>query len=84
MMMMGLREEEPPALGGAWVIALVSAMVMGAVGLVLLIWGVVALTRPNLGAIGTMAGTVLLLFGLIFMGACIWIGLRTLRQRGVL
>lgn len=84
VMMMGLRAEEPPALGGAWVIALVSAIVMGAVGIVLLIWGVVALTRSNLGAIGTMGGSVLLLFGVIFMGACIWIGLRTLRQRGVL
>jgi len=84
VMMMGLRAEEPPALGGAWVIALVSAIVMGAVGIVLLIWGIVALTRPNMGAIGTMGGTALLLFGLIFMGACIWLGLRTLRQRGVL
>jgi len=83
-MMMGLRAEEPPALGGAWVIALVSAIVMGAVGIVLLIWGIVALTRPNMGPTGTMGGMVLLTFGLIFLGACIWLGLRTLRQQGVL
>ena len=83
-MLAGLRAEEPPAMAGAWVIALISAMVMGAVGLVLVIWGIVALTRTGLGPAGTMAGMVLLAFGLIFLGACAWLGLRTLRQRGVL
>ena len=83
-MMMGLRAEEPPELTGAWAVALGSAIVLAAVGIVLLIWGIVALTRPNMGPIGTMGGMVLLAFGLIFMGACVWLGLRTLRQRGVL
>jgi hypothetical protein len=84
VLLMGLRAEEAPALNDTWMVAIISAIVTGSVGVVLLVWGLVALAKPNMGPTGVMGGTILVVFGLVFMGIGGWIAFRTLRQRGVL
>jgi hypothetical protein len=84
VLLMGLRAEEAPALNDTWMVAIISAIVTGSVGVVLLVWGLVALAKPNMGPTGVMGGTILMVFGLVFLGIGGWIAFRTLRQRGVL
>jgi len=80
-----LAEEEPPASQDYWKVAIGSALLMGALGLVLVIWGMAALVGSRTtGAVGSFGGTVLLLFGGLSIAAALWLVVRTLRQRGVL
>jgi hypothetical protein len=83
-MMIGLKAEEPPALGNAWVVALMSAIVVTAVGFLLVVWGLTEAARAHSGPTGAMGAAILLLFGLGFGALGGWLGFRTLRQRGVL
>jgi len=84
-MLMGLRSEEPPFGEQVWKVSLASGAVLVGVGLVITLWGVFAMkATAGTGAIGSMGGGILVLFGLGFCGAGAWIAFRTLRQRGVL
>jgi hypothetical protein len=82
MMMLELRTEEPPTMTGVWMVILGAGVVVGLVGLVVAIWGVVALVR--LGKTGALGGSVLLVFGLTFAGISGGLIFKALRQRGVL
>jgi len=84
VMMMDLRSEEPPALGSAWVAVMVSAIVLGAVGIVLTAWGLVELAQAGGSSFGALGGGVLTMFGLGFAGLGAWLAFKTLRQQGVL
>lgn len=84
-MLAGLAAEEPPATRGVWKVAIASALLLGALGLVLVIWGVAAVVgSKTTGVVGSFGGTVLLVFGAGFVAAALWLVVRTLRQRGVL
>jgi hypothetical protein len=82
MMMLELRTEEPPTLTNTWAVILGAGVVLGLVGLVVAIWGVVALVR--LGRMGALGGSVLMVFGLTFAGIGGGLIFKALRQRGVL
>jgi hypothetical protein len=83
-MMMDLKAEEPAALGSTWIVAMMSAIVVGAVGLVLIVWGLTEAARSSAAPTGAMGAGILTLFGLGFGGMGAWLAFRTLRQRGVL
>jgi hypothetical protein len=84
-MLIGLRAEEPEALQGAWAVSLGAGIMVGVIGVIVAIWGMAAMGRSGgMGAVGTMAATILLLFGLGFLGIGGWLIFRALRQRGVL
>jgi hypothetical protein len=84
VMMMDLKSEEPPALGGAWIAVMVAAIVLGAMGIVLTAWGLVELARAGGSSFGALGGGVLTMFGLGFAGLGAWLAFKTLRQQGVL
>jgi Tfp pilus assembly protein FimV len=84
-MLIGLRTEEPPIGRGLWKISLVAGVFVLVVGLVLAIWGSVALMAARkTGATGALGGMVLLFFGVGFAGVGVWLAFRTLREQGVL
>jgi hypothetical protein len=84
-MLLGLRTEEPPVGRGLWKFALASAAFIVVVGLVLAIWGAVALVAARkTGATGALGGVVLITFGIGFVGVGVWVAFRTLREQGVL
>jgi membrane-bound ClpP family serine protease len=84
LMMMGLREEEPPALQAMWLVNLIAGSLVGLVGLALGAWGLAALLNAKLGGAGKLGGMVMVVFGLAFIGIGGWLVYRALRQRGVL
>jgi hypothetical protein len=84
-MLLGLKNEEPQFGTQMWKFALAAAAVLVAVGAVILVWGIYAVaTATRTGPLGSLGGSILVMFGFVF--ACIggWIAFRTLRQRGVL
>jgi hypothetical protein len=84
-MLVALKAEEPPAVQGAWKFGIVAAAFVGAVGLMLLIWGMVALARSaGSGPAGVMGATIMSVMGGLFVGLAAWMGARSLKQRGVL
>lgn len=84
-MMARLAEQEPKLQEKTWKPAVFLAMVAGALGLMLTIWGVVALFRGwSAGLTAVAAALVLIVFGIGFVAIGIWMTVRTLRQRGVL
>lgn len=82
-MLVQLKGEEPPVIAGVWQVSLAASFVVAVIGLALSVVGVVALGKQY-GAVGSFGGFVLLLFGIGFIGAGIWVAYQTLRQRGVL
>jgi len=83
-MLAELAEEEPRA-RGLWRVALVVALLLGAIGMVLTAWGFTALMAARGGgALALMGGSFLLMFGIGFIATAVWLGVRTLRQQGVL
>ncbi len=84
-MMARLAEQEPKLQEKTWKPAVFSAMVAGALGSMLTVWGVVALFRGwSAGLTAVAAALVLIVFGIGFVAIGIWMTVRTLRQRGVL
>jgi hypothetical protein len=84
LMMLELRAEEPVTLQGAWAVNLGAGGIVGLVGLVIMVWGIVALVNRKLGTTGTLGGMVLVAFGVGFVAIGGWLIYRALRQRGVL
>ena len=85
MMLSALKAEEPPAVAGAWRFGLIAAAFVGTVGLMLVIWGMVALARSaGGGPAGIMGATIMSVMGGLFVGLAAWMGARSLKQRGVL
>lgn len=84
-MLAGLAAEEPDSSGAIKTVAFAAALLLVVLGGVLIVWGVAALvSSAATGAVGTVGGSVMLLFGSGFIGAAIWLTIRTLRQQGVL
>jgi len=84
-MLAGLSAEEPREYRSLWRIAIASAIVLGAIGAVLIIWAMAAIVGAReTGAVGLTGGFVLLFFGAGFVAGAWWLTVRTLRQRGVL
>jgi len=84
-MLMVLQAEEPPAFAGVWKVALGASALSAVLGLVLTVWGVVALVKFRAaGVTGMVGGMALLLFGIGFTAVGAWIGFKALREQGVL
>lgn len=84
LLMLGLREEEPEPLAGMWLVGLAAGAVVVLVGLAISVWGTAAMFNSKLGSTGKFGGTVLVVFGLAFVGVGGWLVYGALRQRGVL
>jgi hypothetical protein len=84
LLLLGLREEEPETLAGMWLVSSVAGAVVVVVGLAIGLWGTAAMFNRSLGSTGKLGGTVLVVFGLAFVGVGGWLVYRALRQRGVL
>lgn len=84
-MLLQLQAEEPARNEALWKIGIVFSIGAIAIGLVLLVWGFVAMVRTgSLGATGVVGSTILMAFGGLFVGLGIWTAVRSLKQRGVL
>jgi hypothetical protein len=84
-MMADLAAEEPRIHEMTWKPALFSALVVGAFGVVMVVWGIAAMVKTRgAGLVGVAGAIVLLGFGFGFVVLALWITVRTLRQRGVL
>lgn len=84
-MLAELSKEEPASYEGLWKAAIAAAIVLGAVGAVLVVWSMAAFVGARRsGPVGVTGGAILLLFGAGFVAAAWWLTVRTLRQRGVL
>jgi hypothetical protein len=84
-MLLGLRNEEPRFGTQMWKVALAAAAVLAAVGVVIVIWGIFAVAATSrTGPLGSLGGSILVMFGFVFVGIGGWIAFRTLRQQGVL
>ncbi len=84
-MFLALKAEEPPAMEGAWKFGLVSAALVGFIGLMLVVWGAVALARTvGSGPAGVMGAMIMSVMGSMFVALAAWVGVRSLKQRGVL
>ncbi|MBE0416328.1 MAG: hypothetical protein IBX63_01005 [Coriobacteriia bacterium] len=84
-MLLALKAEEPAVVEGAWRFGLVAAAFVGTIGLMLVIWGMVALARSaGSGPAGIMGATIMSVMGGLFVGLAAWMGARSLKQRGVL
>jgi len=85
VMLAELASEEPSAQEGLHTIAAIAAMVMVVSGLVLVVWGMVALADSGRsGRVGVVGGVLFFLLGSAAVGFAVWLIVRTLRQRGVL
>jgi len=82
LMMLELKAEEPPVLRGAWKVSLGAGVVVGLIGIVVGVWGIVAIAR--LGSAGAFGGMVLVAFGLAFVGIGGWLVFGAMREQGVL
>jgi hypothetical protein len=84
-MLQVLMSEEPQFGKQLWKVSLAAGAVLVAVGLVMTVWGIFAISATSrAGALGSLGGGILLAFGLGFVGVGGWMAFRTLRQRGVL
>jgi hypothetical protein len=84
LMMMELAEQEPDVSVPFRRAGFVVAAIVTAVGLATVIAGAVALViqGPRGGVMGTIAGSVVIVFGLLLMGGGGWVTVVALRQRG--
>jgi hypothetical protein len=84
-MLLALKAEEPPAVESAWKFGLIASVLVGTIGFMLVIWGMVALARSaGSGPAGIMGATIMSVMGGLFVGLAAWMGVRSLKQRGVL
>lgn len=85
-MLADLRSEEPQVKGTFEKIGLFGAFATGLIGIVLLFWAMAAFVAGSRhpGPVAFFGGSVLALFGAMFIGLAFWVAARTLRQRGVI
>lgn len=84
-MMAGLAAEEPPATKGFWQLGAIAAVVLAAIGSMMLVFGIAGLAKTaDAGLVGKLGGTILVGFGIGMIAIAIWVIVRTLKQRGVL
>jgi len=84
-MMAGLAAEEPPATKGFWQLGAIAAVVLAAIGSMMLVFGITGLAKTaDAGLVGKLGGTILVGFGIGMIAIAIWVIVRTLKQRGVL
>lgn len=85
VLLTGLRAEEPRVDEAYWKVTIVTGIALAVIGLGVSTWGVVALLTPKEpGATGTFLVMGLLVPGLGFFGAGVWLVVKSLRQQGVL
>ena len=85
MMLLALKDEEPDTSAGIWKVGLAAGAVVGAIGLVLVVWGAVALARTmDVGPVGWVGSLVIGLMGVGFVILGLWLAGRSLRKQGVL
>jgi len=85
VMLASLAAEEPSAQKGIHAVAFSTAAVMATFGVVLMVWGIVALVRSGQsGRVGVIGGSLFFFFGMAAVIFAVWLTAKTLRQRGVL
>lgn len=82
-MLLQLREQEPALDLKAWRIALVSGGLLTALGVMLTVWGTVAVGRSGKVPGAVFGAVIMLTFGLLLLGGGAWLVGRSLKQRGV-
>ncbi|MBS3973418.1 MAG: hypothetical protein KGZ89_00900 [Actinobacteria bacterium] len=66
-----------------WKAGVLSGLVLGSIGTMMLVWGVVATARTaQAGVAGMTGGAILMGFGMSFIGFSVWVIIRSLKQRG--
>lgn len=66
-----------------WKVGALSALLLGSIGTMMLVWGAVATARTaQAGAAGMTGGAILVGFGMSFIGFSVWVIVRSLKQRG--
>ncbi len=84
-MLAGLAQEEPPAAEAYWKVNVAIGSVVVVIGLMFVVWAVTALVgAAKSGVVGVFGGSVLLIFGVGFMGGGVYVVVKNLRQQGVL
>jgi len=86
-MMAGLRAEEPTSMQSYGAIAIALSVFTGLLGVVMLVWAMamfVSAGARGTGRVGIVSGSIVAIFGALFIGLSMWVAVRTLRQRGVL
>jgi len=84
-MLADLAAQEPPASRDYLGVSIGAALILGALGGMLVVWGMAALVSAGrTGWMGQVSGVGLGLFGAFFFGMGVWLLYRTLKQRGVL
>lgn len=82
-MLVALRAEEPAGTKGAGGFALAVSVGVGALGIILVIWGMVALARTaGGGPAGIMGALIMSMMGGVLTGLATWLGARGFKQRG--
>ncbi len=83
-MIMQLSVEEPAPSKVLWKVGALSAVLLASIGVMLVVWGVIATARTaSAGIAGVTGGAILIGFGTAFVGSAGWIIIRSLKQRGV-
>ncbi|MHB9004268.1 MAG: hypothetical protein ACYC6C_09440 [Coriobacteriia bacterium] len=84
-MLAQLSAEEPRPIDELWRVGLIGAVVTAAIGLMMIVFGVIGLAKTiKAGPMGIFSASILLLFGSGFCALAAWTAVRTLKQRGVL
>lgn len=84
-MLAQLSAEEPRPIEDMWRMGLIAAAITGAIGIMLVVFGVVGLAKvAKAGPMGIYIASILLVFGAGFCALAAWTAVRTLKQRGVL
>jgi len=66
-----------------WRAGVLSALLLGSIGTMMLVWGAVATARTaQAGVAGMTGGAILVGFGMSFIGFSVWAIIRSLKQRG--
>jgi hypothetical protein len=79
-----LSEEDPPATKSVFKVAIGSAMVLFAVGGMMLVWAMAALVAARrAGTFALLTAFTLALFGIGFMAAGWWLVQKAMKRRGV-
>lgn len=80
-----LRTQESGSSESLWKTGLVLTSGVAIIGVVLVVWGITGLaTIGETGAAGATGGSIMIFFGLFFVGVAAWLGVRIMRKRGVL
>ncbi|HET6497879.1 MAG TPA: hypothetical protein VFH17_02340 [Coriobacteriia bacterium] len=82
-MLAALRAEEPAGVRDAGKVALIVSGFVGVLGIMLVIWGMVALARSaGGGPAGIVGALVMSMMGGVLAALATWLGARGLKQRG--